>query len=141
MMRNLGLGLLLNVQMKMRLSCLDINFIEMSRRYSTNKNNSSLHGSMTNTNPTVISAIRKLKEESEMLLREHKRYKVLNHHISRENIREINRSKQESFFSAVQDSARYDREVKKEYEKKKIEEVKKRFMVNQKEREKNKLMI
>jgi hypothetical protein len=95
--------------MKNEIICSTINFIEMSRRYSTNKNNSSLGGTMTDTSPTVISAIRKLKEESEMLLREHKRYKVLNHHISRENIKGINQSKQESFFSSVKQSAQFDR--------------------------------
>ena len=56
----------------------------MSRRATSNKMNTSLGPStMTHTSPTVISAIRRLKEESDILLREHKRYKVLNHQISK----------------------------------------------------------
>lgn len=44
-----------------------------------------------------------------MLLREHKRYRVLNHQISREHIRSINKEKQQSFFTAVKQSAHHDK--------------------------------
>jgi TRAP-type C4-dicarboxylate transport system substrate-binding protein len=113
----------------------------MSRR-ATSKHNTSF-GSSTGaqSGPTVISAIRKLKEEQDLLLREHKRYQVLNLQMSKDSVKEANKARQQSFYSAVKESANYDKEIKKQVELKKIEEVKKRFTVNVKQREKNKQMI
>lgn len=65
----------------------------------------------------------------------------MNHHISREHIKQVNKSKQQTFFTAVKQSMNYDTDVKRAYEKKKIEEVKRKFSTNLKHREENKQMI
>lgn len=45
------------------------------------------------------------------------------------------------FFTAVKQSAEVDKEVKKQCERKKIEEVKQKFAINIKQREHNKQLI
>ena len=49
-------------------------------------------------------------------------------------MRQINRAKQEMFYNSVQQSADCDKNIKREHERKKIEEVKKRFSINLKQR-------
>ena len=56
-------------------------------------------------------------------------------------MKQMNQAKQDIFFNSVQQSANFDKDVKRENERKKIEEVKKRFTVNLRQREENKKMI
>jgi hypothetical protein len=60
-------------------------------KLNTSLNSSIYRSRMEKTGPTVISALSKLKQEEDMILREHKRYKVLNYHTSRENIIQTNK--------------------------------------------------
>ena len=60
-------------------------------KLNTSLTSSIYRGRMEKTGPTVISALNKLKQEEDMILQEHKRYKVLNYQTSREHILQMNK--------------------------------------------------
>jgi homoserine kinase len=60
-------------------------------KFDTSLKSSAYKSRLSKAGPTVIAALSKLKQEEDMVLREHKRYKVLNYHTSRENILQMNK--------------------------------------------------
>lgn len=66
---------------------------------------------------------------------------MLNRHLSKEQMQQYNREQMNFFTTAVQQSARIDRELKQQNERRKMEELKMRFSLNAKKREENRRMI
>ena len=76
-----------------------------------------------------------------MVLREHKRFKVLNLQSSHENMLQLNKERQRAFITSARQSAQYDQQLKQSHEQKKIDELKHRYSINLKHRETNRKMI